>query len=572
MTNVGDNTGKRWETGKMGYPPGRSFDMARSSTLEHHVDHREEAAEYAESARKNDWNNSDYGEKFLEELKAINGDAATAFDKQKNLAEFREDRRGEFLEAYAKGFDKMDFATDSDRREAATGLAQNIHKPMFEQIELTEAGISKDNAAKLTQMGYGKAERQMVIDEDGNTSESNVIMARSEKDAQAIAVLTGGSIMQQNRILDFHLAKRCDEFAEALYQSRLDPEESARRMQESFTRAMGFLGTEHDGRESKNDPEAIDFQWIRDTASEGSRKKALDFLASERWKTSLQALEDLKNEGGWEAQIGAKAASEAMMQPYREGMDHAVEQGDCPAYKMMTAGMKDASESFAGAVRDRTGFIDAAAYTEKPELPEKFTDLEGPRAYMNEVRQVMEDYAPHAGNIDANVEIAIRSLETGMQKSWESAEQAQSDGSGQDPEEEYKTMTRLAQGIDFLITPKNAEEAATGRGPDTGNKQESGQESGQENESGQESGQENGRKRPGKRRGKRPGKRTGDGRAEIPQRTRPKRGESADEAGHGACPGTRIRARTRTRGREEHAHRLAFGNKKSGRPDAPGNP
>ena len=63
--------------------------MARSNTLEHSADHRDETAEYAASARNNDWNNSDFGEKFLEELKAINGNAAAAFDKQENLAEVR---------------------------------------------------------------------------------------------------------------------------------------------------------------------------------------------------------------------------------------------------------------------------------------------------------------------------------------------------------------------------------------------------------------------------------------------------------------------------------------------------
>ena len=486
--------------------------MARSNTLEHSADHRDEAAEYAASARNNDWNNSDFGEKFLEELKAINGSAAAAFDKQENLAEFREDRRGEFLEAYANGFNKMDFATDFDRQEAATGLAQNIYKPMFEQIELTEAGISKENAAKLTQMGYDKAEKHMILDEDGKTVESNVIMARSEEDARTIAVLTGGSIIQQNRILDFHLAKKCDEFAEALYQSRLDPEEAARRMQESFTGAMGFLGTEHDGRDNQNDPEAVDFQWISDTESDGSRKKALDFLAAENWKTSLQALEDLKTEEGWEAQTGAKAASEAMMQPYREGMDKAVEHGDCPAYKMITAGMKDASESFAGAIKNRMGFIDAAGYTEKPDLPEKFKDLEGPRIYMDEVGQVLDDYAQHTGNIDANVEIAVRSLETRMKESWKRGEQTENDHSDQDAEAEYKTMTRLAQGIDFLITPKNAEDAAIGKGvnslitpknaedaaigkgqDDTESNQEDGQEDSQED--GQEHGQEHGQEK-----------------------------------------------------------------------------
>ena len=249
-------------------------------------------------------------------------------------------------------------------------------------------------------------------------------------------------------------------------------------MQESFTRAMGFLGTEHDSKQNRNDPEAVDFQWISDTESEGSRKKALDFLAAENWKTSLQALEDLKKEEGWEAQTGAKTASEAMMQPYRDGMDQAVEQGDYPAYKMITAGMKDASESFAGAIKDQTGFIDAAGYTEKPELPESFTDLAGPRAYMDEVHQTLDDYTMHTDNIDANVEIAVRSLETRMKESWERAEHIENDGSNQDPDldAEYKTMTRLSHGIDFLIKPKNAEEAATGKDPDAESNQENSQE------------------------------------------------------------------------------------------------
>ena len=293
--------------------------MTAKNTLEHKSERLEEAAEYASSARNNDWNKSNFGEDFRKELQAINGDAALAFDKQTDMAGFPPDKREEYLSAYAQGFNKLDFATHSDRRDAATGLAQNIYKPLFEKVELAEAGISQGAAAQLKQMGYDKAEKHTIIDGDGKLAEQTMIMARTEKDAEKIALLTGGEVLAQNRILDFHLTQQCDEFAAALYQGRLDPGAAGRRMNESFSRAMELIGSEQEYPEGReNEPRTVDFRWVEETRDEESRKRALDFLAGENWEDSLKALDELKKANGWEAYSAAKMASNTLMEPYRE--------------------------------------------------------------------------------------------------------------------------------------------------------------------------------------------------------------------------------------------------------------
>ena len=296
------------------------------------------------------------------------------------MAGFPPDKREEHLAAYARGFNKMDFATDSDRRDAATGLAQNIYKPLFEKVELAEAGISQGAAAQLKQMGYNSAEKHVISDEHGNAVEQSVIMARNQEDAEKIAILTGGTELTPDRILDFHLSRQCDEFAAALYQSRLDPDSAGRRMHENFSRAMELTGkeSEYPGNE-ENDPKTVDFRWLEETKSEESRKRALDFLAEESWENSLKAMDQLKKKEGWEAYTAVRAASNAMMEPYRENMAHAVEYGSLATYRAAAAGMEEASAYFAHAVENRAGFIEDPGYSEKPELPDRFEDLQGSR-------------------------------------------------------------------------------------------------------------------------------------------------------------------------------------------------
>ena len=426
--------------------------MTAKNTLEHRDERLEEAAEYASSARNNDWNKGNFGEDFRKELQAINGDAALVFDKQTDMAGFPPDKREEYLSAYAQGFNKLDFATHSDRRDAATGLAQNIYKPLFEKVELAEAGISQGAAAQLKQMGYDKAEKHTIIDGDGKLAEQTMIMARTEKDAEKIALLTGGEVLAQNRILDFHLTQQCDEFAAALYQGRLDPGAAGRRMNESFSRAMELIGSEQEYPEGReNEPRTVDFRWVGETRDEESRKRALDFLAGENWEDSLKALDELKKASGWEAYSAAKMASNALMEPYRKHMGNAVEYGSLATYRAAAEGMEEASASFAQAVSGNTGFIEEPGYADKPDLPDKFEDLQTSRGYLDRVGQVMED---HSAGMDVNIAIAARSIQGRMEGHWRKAEEIENSSSKLDPDREYRAMMRLALGMDYLITPK----------------------------------------------------------------------------------------------------------------------
>ena len=397
--------------------------MTAKNTLEHRDERLEEAAEYASSARNNDWNKSNFGEDFRKELQAINGDAALAFDKQTDMAGFPPDKREEYLSAYAQGFNKLDFATHSDRRDAATGLAQNIYKPLFEKVELAEAGISQGAAAQLKQMGYDKAEkahdhrrRRKAGRADHDHGQDRE--GRREDSASS----PGRNVLTQDRILDFHLTQ-----AVRRVRRRPVPEQARPRTPPAGGCTRTSPGpwssparSRSTPRDKENDPRTVDFRWVEETRERGEPETGPGLPGRGELGEQPARPGRAEEEGvaGRPTPRQPDAASKALMEPYRE--EHGPrcrvrEPGNLPGRSRGHGGGQRVSSPMRSP-ENRAGFIEDPGYSEKPELPGQ---IRGPANVPENTStgsaQVMED---HSAGMDVNVAIAARSIQEKMEEHW----------------------------------------------------------------------------------------------------------------------------------------------------------
>ena len=109
--------------------------------------------------------------------------AQEAYNNQKNILEFRTDHKpgdadkvADVLADYVDGFNKTTYGSDSDRREAASAVADTTFRPLYRQVEQLEAkdelALDPNNAEVLKKEGV----KYTVVQNDDGSTELKILL------------------------------------------------------------------------------------------------------------------------------------------------------------------------------------------------------------------------------------------------------------------------------------------------------------------------------------------------------------------------------------------------------------
>ena len=184
-----------------------------------------------------------FNKEFADELKQTNGDAANAYTSEKGLSNFTEEERKEYLAAYVEQFNKMDYADDMARYQAAHLLADNVYQPIYRELELDVAekiNLLDPAVADLLRSEQIDKVRYLYgyTDAAGNTVEYDKIK-NVEFDAQD---MDAALRIQKASNAQFTTRQKLDhnyhEFVETLADSKTDDAAAKEKMNELLNQAL----------------------------------------------------------------------------------------------------------------------------------------------------------------------------------------------------------------------------------------------------------------------------------------------------------------------------------------------
>ena len=151
--------------------------------------------------------------RFTKQLSTVA--AQEAYNNKTNILDFRighkpgdADKVADVLADYVDGFNKTTYGSDSDRREAASAVADTTFRPLYQQVEQLEA---KDELAldpNIADVLKKEGVKYTVVQNDDGSTELKILL-RNRKQAEKIEKLTGLEI----NVLDNNKRNR-DEFRE----------------------------------------------------------------------------------------------------------------------------------------------------------------------------------------------------------------------------------------------------------------------------------------------------------------------------------------------------------------------
>ena len=151
--------------------------------------------------------------RFTKQLSTVA--AQEAYNNKKNILDFRSDHKpgdadkvADVLADYVDGFNKTTYGSDSDRREAASAVADTTFRPLYQQVEQLEA---KDELAldpNIADILKKEGIKYTVVQNDDGSTELKILL-RNRKQAEKLEKLTGLEI----NVLDNNKRNR-EEFRE----------------------------------------------------------------------------------------------------------------------------------------------------------------------------------------------------------------------------------------------------------------------------------------------------------------------------------------------------------------------
>ncbi len=334
---------------------------------------------------------NDFGKRALAgELRHINEAAATAFTEQHDLTGYDPGDRKSIVGAYTQGFNLAHPATGNQRWEAAEDLSLAVYRPMYERLELEEA---------QGQTGYTAS--------------------------------TQG------------LERHREEFAATLYNSFEDPAVYSGLLNEKLEHSNAYA------RGESQSSGRVNFRSVRDERDEYLRELAIGIEVDSKFSPAHEAIDRLQGAAGPRAE-GAWQASNAIAEIYRSGLQNAVERGNENGYNRIMEQAESGSAEFTNAVREDTGFVNAAGY-EQPGLPERFANVAQAQDYADRMEDALDGVNWENGGMNPTHYAAAKEMTATFQRTLELIGQTET---LTDSSEDYRRLHQMGQGIDYLTRPR----------------------------------------------------------------------------------------------------------------------
>ena len=171
-----------------------------SHQSQHRSNYRNEPPQTPEEAYQ-----ARHDSRFAKQLESVA--AQEAYDKKQNLLEFKnaddttdQSKVKDVLADYVNAFNKTDYPSITDRREAASAVANTTFQPLYKQVEALEARNDQAIDPKMAEVLRQEHLKYTVVQHDDGSSELKILF-RNRKQAEKVEKLTGIEInvVERNR-------------------------------------------------------------------------------------------------------------------------------------------------------------------------------------------------------------------------------------------------------------------------------------------------------------------------------------------------------------------------------------
>ena len=432
--------------------------MAARDTLNHSSTYREnQQEEHASEAKhlqyavenQEDWSRSDPGIRFTDELKKISDKAATAFDNGESLAHYSDEDLDHIVDSYLTAWSKLEFASDTDRRNAANDLAHKVFEPMASQEEYKQGHLD-----------------QRAVDSLPETERNQVKYLLNQDQADEYQKLTGHTLEPLNtqaiheaHSQDHLIAKQDlatmayaeinsnrETFANTLYNySASNYQETAQTLRMLVGNAVTRYKTM-----SEEDTSA-------GHASEYHRNLYIDISTPAGWTSTQNTIANIYEHDPVTARAATKVI-EKIMEGYMPEMKKALEDHDDTRFKELRDNVIKLDTSLANTLKADEGFITGEDYNQ-PELPGTFPDFETAMNYIKEVNAIIAQLDNNKLDAMTTYKMALSSMSEDFTANLHIIEEVAKSNNYSDPTY-LGAIHRTAENIDFLLRPKDADPTA----------------------------------------------------------------------------------------------------------------
>ena len=432
--------------------------MAAKDTLNHSSTYREEHQEEHASEAKHlqyavenqeDWSRSDPGIRFTDELKKVSDKAATAFDNGESLANYSDEELDHIVDSYLTAWSKLEFASDTDRRDAADGLAHKVFEPLASQEEYNQSHLDQRAVDSLPEternqvrylLGQDQADEYQAL--TGHTLEPLNTQAIHEAHAQDHLIAK-----QDLATMAYaEINRNRETFADTLYNST---ENNYQETAQTLRMLVGNAATRYNTM-SEEDTMAAH-------ASEYYRNLYIDLAAPAGWTNTHNAIANIYDQDPVTARAATKVA-ERIMERYMPEIKEALEDHDTTRFEELRDNVMKFDTSLANTLIAGEGFVTGEDYNQ-PELPDTFPDFDTALNYIKEVDSIITRLDNNELEAMTTYKMALSNMVEDFTADLHIVEEVAKSNGYSDPTY-LGSIHRTAKNIDFLLRPNETDPKA----------------------------------------------------------------------------------------------------------------
>ena len=434
--------------------------MAARETLDHsttyredHLDNHASEAKHLQYAVENqeDWSRSDPGIRFTDELKKISDKAATAFDNGESLANYSEEELDHIVDSYLEAWTKLDFATDTDRREAADRLAHKVFEPMTSQYEYDQSHLDPTAVESLPKTD--KNQVRYILGHDQNGEEQTLtgkhvlepLDTVAIQEALSLSHLTAKQDMATMAYTDINRSR--ETFADTLYNST---ENNYQETGQTLRDLVGEAATRYKAM--------ITQETLAAHGSEHHQDLYINLSTPAGWTNTHNAIAHIYEQDPLTARAATKVA-ERIMDHYIHEIREALDDHNSTRFEELKDNVINFDTTFANTLKTGEGFVKGANYNQ-PELPNTFEDYDSALNYIQQVDDIITRLNNNELDTMASYKIALSNMSEDFTTDLHIIEEIAKSNDYPDPTY-LAAIHRTATNIDFLLKPKDTDPNTT---------------------------------------------------------------------------------------------------------------
>ena len=414
---------------------------------------------------------------FHNRLEEINEHAAFAFDNREDIGQYPATNRKEMIASHLEAFNSVEFHENAnDRLDAAKDVAETVFEPLHKYIATnmleSQHNVNPKLVSAMEEEGIEHVEEMLARDASGNIALKFTVMDQEtaerlvERFEGQLHIVTKEEAKEYNssngdKIIEDYQGKFADTLNLTDGKNEAAADAAAERLFEIFNEAHDY--SRNQWTKEALEPKEVNADEFSELATldEARRYMEVDRMLHGTWKELLEPI----NEMHWNMDPqynGANEVYRTIEDVHANGIWATLEDQNYDNFKLISENIQNCKEEFSKAMTENTGFIKLNGYDQHV-LPESFDSVEkandysdAMNAHLYQIRKENETSGDNESMSSMSYHIAMQMKENFNMK-LQAIEETQS--AGRDQTEEYASLYKTAQGLDYIMKSKEAQES-----------------------------------------------------------------------------------------------------------------